>query len=387
MKMIYMDNAATSWPKPDIVYDTVLRTMKYYGANPGRSSHTMAIEAANILPYTREMLCQLFNVQDPFRMIFTYNTTDSLNLAIKGILNKGDHVITTSMEHNSVIRPLMHLADQGIGTTIVPADSEGLIDPADIKRSIRSNTRLIIATHASNVTGTVMPIESIGKIAKDSGIYFLLDAAQTAGIIPIDISKLPVDLVAMPGHKGLLGPQGTGILYVREGVELRQIREGGTGSQSESLYQPMFLPDRYESGTLNTPGIAGLGAGIRYILSKGQGKIISHVVNMEKLFINALSQIKGVRVYGPKDMKHRSGIISINVWDRDSREIVNILSQEYGIATRGSLHCAPLAHKTIGTKEQGTVRFSPGDFNTLDEVKACVRAIGEISYKIKTRSI
>ena len=175
-------------------------------------------------------------------MIFTYNTTDSLNLAIKGILNKGDHVITTSMEHNSVIRPLMHLADQGIGTTIVPADSEGLIDPADIKRSIRSNTRLIIATPASNVTGTVMPIESIGKIAKDSGIYFLLDAAQTGGIIPIDISKLPVDLVAMPGHKGLLGPQGTGILYVREGVELRQIREGGTGSQSESLYQPMFCP-------------------------------------------------------------------------------------------------------------------------------------------------
>ena len=387
MKMIYMDNAATSWPKPDIVYDTILRTMKYYGANPGRSSHTMAIEAANILLYTREMLCQLFNAQDPFRMIFTYNTTDSLNLAIKGVLKNGDHVITTSMEHNSVIRPLMHLADMGVETTIVPGDSEGLIDPSDIKRSMRSNTRLIIATHASNVTGTLMPIESIGKIAKDSGVYFLLDAAQTAGSIPIDISKLPVDLVAMPGHKGLLGPQGTGVLYVREGVELRQIREGGTGSQSESINQPMFLPDRYESGTLNTPGIAGLGAGIRHILNKGQGKIVSHVVNIERLFLNALSQIKGVKVYGPKDMKHRSGIVSINIWDRDSREIVNILSRDYGIATRGSLHCAPLAHKTIGTKEQGTVRFSPGEFNTLDEVKACVRAIGEIGYKIETRSI
>ncbi len=385
--MIYMDNAATSWPKPNTVYTRVLQTMKKYGANPGRSSHTMAVEAANLLLYGREMLCQLFNVSDPFRMIFTYNTTDSLNLAIKGTLKEGDHVITTSMEHNSVIRPLMHLANLGIETTIVPADSQGLVDPKDIEKSIKPNTRLIVTTHASNVTGTLMPIEEIGTIARNHGIYYLLDAAQTAGSLPMDLSKLPVDLVAMPGHKGLLGPQGTGVLYIREGVDLNQIKEGGTGSLSESIYQPDFLPDRYEAGTLNTPGIAGLGAGVEYILNYGQEKIMNHITNLEKLFLNAFSQIEGVKIYGPTNIKMRCGIISINIWDRDSREIVNILSQRYNIATRGSLHCSPLAHDTIGTKEQGTVRFSPGVFTTLDEVKACIMAVGEISRKIKIRSI
>lgn len=382
-----MDNAATSWPKPNTVYTRVLQTMKKYGANPGRSSHTMAVEAANLLLYGREMLCQLFNVSDPFRMIFTYNTTDSLNLAIKGTLKEGDHVITTSMEHNSVIRPLMHLANLGIETTIVPADSQGLVDPKDIEKSIKPNTRLIVTTHASNVTGTLMPIEEIGTIARNHGIYYLLDAAQTAGSLPMDLSKLPVDLVAMPGHKGLLGPQGTGVLYIREGVDLNQIKEGGTGSLSESIYQPDFLPDRYEAGTLNTPGIAGLGAGVEYILNYGQEKIMNHITNLEKLFLNAFSQIEGVKIYGPTNIKMRCGIISINIWDRDSREIVNILSQRYNIATRGSLHCSPLAHDTIGTKEQGTVRFSPGVFTTLDEVKACIMAVGEISRKIKIRSI
>ena len=385
--MIYMDNAATSWPKPNTVYTRVLQSMEKYGANPGRSSHTMAVEAANILLYGREMLCQLFNVSDPFRMIFTYNTTDSLNLAIKGILKEGDHVITTSMEHNSVIRPLMHLANLGIETTIVPADSQGLVDPKEIEKSIKPNTRLIVTTHASNVTGTLMPIEEIGTIARNHGIYYLLDAAQTAGSLPMDLSKLPVDLVAMPGHKGLLGPQGTGVLYIREGVDLNQIKEGGTGSLSESIYQPDFLPDRYEAGTLNTPGIAGLGAGVEYILNYGQEKIMNHITNLEKLFLNAFSQIEGVKIYGPTNIKMRCGIISINIWDRDSREIVNILSQRYNIATRGSLHCSPLAHDTIGTKEQGTVRFSPGVFTTLDEVKACIMAVGEISRKIKIRSI
>lgn len=385
--MIYMDNAATSWPKPSIVYDTVLETMQKYGANPGRSSHSMAVEAANIPLYTREMLCQLFNVQDPFRMIFTLNTTDSLNLAIKGSLKKGDHVITTSMEHNSVIRPLMHLAELDIETTIVPADSHGLVQPRDIEKAIRSNTKLIVTTHASNVTGTLMPVEAIGAIAKNHGIYYLLDAAQTAGLIPMDFTRLPVDMVAMPGHKGMLGPQGTGVLFIREGVQLKQIREGGTGSQSESLYQPEFFPDRYESGTLNTPGIAGLGAGIRYILAHGQQKALSHINCMEKLFLNALSQIKGVKIYGPTNIEQRAGIISINIWDRDSREMVNILNDNYHIATRGSLHCSPLAHKTLGTTKQGTIRFSPGIFSTIDDVKDSIKAIGDISYKIKTRSI
>ena len=378
-----MDNAATSWPKPDIVYDSVITCMKKYGANPGRSSHKMAIEAANILLYTREMLCELFDVSDPFRMIYTYNTTDSLNLAIKGILKEGDHVITTSMEHNSVLRPLKHLESLGVETTIVQADSKGQIDPQEIKKAIKVNTRLIVTTHASNVTGTLLPIEQIGNIAKNFGIPYLVDAAQTAGVIPMSFSKLPVDLVAFPGHKGLLGPQGTGVLYIKEGIELNTIREGGTGSQSENFHQPCFLPDRYESGTLNTPGIAGLGAGVQYILSEGQQKLLSCQRHLEKLFLDALSHIKNVTVYGPEKTEERIGIISISIKGYDSSYISNILSENYDIATRGGLHCAPLAHQTIGTFPQGTVRFSPGIFNTLEDVKLCINAIEKLSRNVK----
>ncbi len=381
--MIYMDNAATSWPKPDIVYNSVICCMKKYGANPGRSSHKMAIEAANILLYTREMLCELFDVTDPFSMIYTYNTTDSLNLAIKGILKEGDHVITSSMEHNSVLRPLKHLEKLGVQITIVQADSKGMVDPEDIKKAIKTNTRLIVTTHASNVTGTLLPIEEIGNIARSFGIPYLVDAAQTAGVLPMSFSKLPVDLVAFPGHKGLLGPQGTGVLYIRKGIELKPIRVGGTGSQSEELYQPDFLPDRYEAGTLNTPGIAGLGAGIQYILSKGQQKLLCQQIRLEKMFLDALSQIKNVTIYGPERLEERIGIISINIKDHDSSYISNILSENYGIATRGGLHCAPLAHQTIGTFHQGTVRFSPGIFNTLEDVKLCIKAIEEISIAVK----
>lgn len=381
--MIYMDNAATSWPKPDIVYNSVICCMKKYGANPGRSSHKMAIEAANILLYTREMLCELFDVTDPFSMIYTYNTTDSLNLAIKGILKEGDHVITSSMEHNSVLRPLKHLEKLGVQITIVQADSKGMVDPEDIKKAIKTNTRLIVTTHASNVTGTLLPIEEIGNIARSFGIPYLVDAAQTAGVLPMSFSKLPVDLVAFPGHKGLLGPQGTGVLYIRKGIELKPIRVGGTGSQSEELYQPDFLPDRYEAGTLNTPGIAGLGAGIQYILSKGQQKLLCQQLRLEKMFLDALSQIKNVTIYGPERLEERIGIISINIKDHDSSYISNILSENYGIATRGGLHCAPLAHQTIGTFHQGTVRFSPGIFNTLEDVKLCIKAIEEISIAVK----
>ena len=378
-----MDNAATSWPKPDIVYNSVICCMKKYGANPGRSSHKMAIEAANILLYTREMLCELFDVTDPFSMIYTYNTTDSLNLAIKGILKEGDHVITSSMEHNSVLRPLKHLEKLGVQITIVQADSKGMVDPEDIKKAIKTNTRLIVTTHASNVTGTLLPIEEIGNIARSFGIPYLVDAAQTAGVLPMSFSKLPVDLVAFPGHKGLLGPQGTGVLYIRKGIELKPIRVGGTGSQSEELYQPDFLPDRYEAGTLNTPGIAGLGAGIQYILSKGQQKLLCQQIRLEKMFLDALSQIKNVTIYGPERLEERIGIISINIKDHDSSYISNILSENYGIATRGGLHCAPLAHQTIGTFHQGTVRFSPGIFNTLEDVKLCIKAREEISIAVK----
>ncbi|NLW00422.1 MAG: aminotransferase class V-fold PLP-dependent enzyme [Clostridiales bacterium] len=377
--MIYMDNAATSWPKPEPVYTAVLNCMRKHGANPGRSGHRMAIEAGNILLYTREMLCQLFSADNPFRMVFTINATESLNLAIKGSIQPGDHIVTTSMEHNSVARPLKELEKRDVAATYVRANSQGEIDPDDIRKAIRINTKLIITTHASNVTGTLIPIREIGRIAREHEILYLVDAAQTAGIIPIDLSSLPVDMMAMSGHKGLLGPQGTGVLYIAPHVKLKQLKEGGTGSQSESLFHPEFLPDRYEAGTLNTPGIAGLGAGINYILREGQNKLLSRITRIEKFFLDALLQIPGIKVYGPARMENRIGVISINVKDFDSAYIAGLLDQKYNIATRGAIHCSPMAHKTIGTLEQGTVRFSPGIFNTLDEAKQCIRALEQLT--------
>jgi len=376
--VVYLDNAATTWPKPQSVLDAVYECMKAYGANPGRSGHRMAVFAASIILYTREMLCSLFNVKDPFWFIFTFNCTDSLNMAIKGLLKPGQHVITTSMEHNSIIRPLMRMENQGVEVTIVKCSENGQVDPDDIKKAIKANTSMIITTHASNVTGTLMPVEEIGDIARSCGIIYLIDAAQTAGIIPIDLSKLPVDLVALPGHKGLLGPQGTGVLYIREGVELETIREGGTGSQSDSIYQPDFIPDKYESGTMNTPGIAGLGAGIKYLQQQDQHKLHLREKRLVKLFVEALSQIKGIRYYGLADHSCKTGIVSINIGDKDSSEVTDILDQKYGIAVRGGLHCSPMAHQTIGTEKKGVVRFSFGIFNTMEEVKYCVKAVEEI---------
>ncbi|NLB41914.1 MAG: aminotransferase class V-fold PLP-dependent enzyme [Clostridiales bacterium] len=377
--MIYMDNAATTWPKPPGVIRAVTNCMEKYGANPGRSGHKMAIEAGQILLYTREMLCELLNLQDPFQIVFTSNATDSLNLAIQGSISSEDHVILTSMEHNAVVRPLKEMEKQGLKLTIVPCAPDGNIDPDDISKAIQPDTRLIITTHASNVTGTILPIEAIGKIARSHSVPYLVDAAQTAGVIPIDLSKLPVDMMAFPGHKGLLGPQGTGGLYIHPNINLRTIRQGGTGSQSESLYQPDMLPDKFESGTLNTPGIAGLGAGIKRILREGQSKMLSHERRLGKLFLEALSHIKGIKIYDPCDVSKQTGIVSVNLKNKDSSEIANLLDERYDIAVRGGLHCAPLAHETIGTLHQGIVRFSYGAFNRLDEVKTCIKALEEIS--------
>jgi cysteine desulfurase family protein len=374
--MIYMDNAATSWPKPRVVASAVSLCLEKYGANPGRSGHRMAVQAGSILLYTREMLCQLLNGSDPFQFIFTSNCAESLNLAIKGLLKPDDHVITSSMEHNSLIRPLTTLEKAlNVHVTIVPCDPLGRLDPQDVERAVRSTTRLIATTHASNVTGTLMPVEAIGRIARGHGIPYLVDAAQTIGVLPIDLKALPVDLLAFPGHKGLFGPQGTGGLYIAPHITLRPLKEGGTGSQSESLHQPEFLPDAYESGTLNTPGIAGLGAGIHYILKKGLRTLRNQESRLEHLLMEALCDMKGITIYGPTDPKERVGAISVNIGDMDSSEAANRLDAQFSIATRGALHCAPLAHQTLGTLRQGTVRFSPGIFNTLEEVKDCLRAL------------
>ncbi|SHK00771.1 aminotransferase class V-fold PLP-dependent enzyme [Paramaledivibacter caminithermalis] len=381
--MIYLDNAATSFPKPKEVYEAVDKCLREYGANPGRSGHKLALKAGRIIYETRELICQLFNIDNPMQIIFTYNATDSLNLAIKGILSKGDHVITSGMEHNSVIRPIKALEEIGVENTIVECDDEGIIKVDKLKSAIKKNTKLIAITHASNVTGSLMPIEKISKIAKENSILLLVDAAQTAGVYNIDVKKMNIDLLAFPGHKGLMGPQGTGALYIREGIKLRHMKEGGTGSKSESLLQPEIIPDRYESGTPNTPGIAGLGAGIKYILNIGIDNIRKHEEELTEYMINGLEKINEVIIYGPKDIKRKASVISINIGDLDSSEVSYILDQAFNIAVRSGLHCAPLAHKTLGTFEQGTIRFSIGYFNTKQDIDRALEAIKKICEEME----
>lgn len=380
--MIYLDNAATSFPKPEAVYKAVDKCFREFGANPGRSGHKLALEAGRAIYETRELICQLFNIDNPMQIIFTSNATDSLNLAIKGILKNGDHVITSSMEHNSVIRPIKTLEEIGVENTVVQCDKQGFIDVKDIVKAIKENTKMIAITHASNVTGTVMPIDEIGKLAKENNLILLVDAAQTAGVYDIDVKKMNIDMLAFPGHKGLMGPQGTGGLYIREGIDMRQMKEGGTGSKSESLYQPEIVPDRYESGTPNTPGIVGLGAGIKFIIEKGIENIRKHEEYLTDYMLNELKKIDMVNIYGPQDAKKQASVISINIGDLDSSELSFILDKAFDIAVRSGLHCAPLAHKTIGTFEQGTVRFSIGYFNTKEDIDQSIEAIKKICEEI-----
>ncbi|CAH2215350.1 aminotransferase class V-fold PLP-dependent enzyme [Tepidibacter aestuarii] len=381
--MIYLDNAATTFPKPDKVYEEVLNCMKNYGANPGRAGHKLALEAGRTIYETRENICKLFNIDNPMNVVFTNNATDSLNLAIKGFVNEGDHIITTSMEHNSVIRPIKALEKIGVTNTIVKCNEFGELDVSDIKNAIKENTKLIVTTHASNVCGTLVDIEKVGKIAREMNIAYLVDASQTAGIYNIDVKNMNIDMLALPGHKGLLGPQGTGILYVREGISLNQLKEGGTGSKSEELTQPNIVPDKYESGTPNTPGIAGLNAGIEFILKEGIDNIRKHEEELTHYFLNELSLIPIIKVYGTKDAKKQASVISINIGSQDSSEVSFILDSIFNIATRSGLHCGPLAHKTMNTLEQGTVRFSIGYFNTKDDIDKAVKALKSIVDEMK----
>ncbi len=380
--MVYFDNAATTFPKPDIVYDSIMTAMKEYGANPGRSGHKMALKASRGVYETRELLGMLFNYNHPMNIILTFNATQSLNIGIKGILNPGDHVITTSMEHNSVLRPITFLEKLGVESTIVYGDEKGRIKVSDIEKSIRKNTKLIVTTHMSNLTGTIMPIEEIGKLSKDKGILYMVDASQSAGVYDINLGKMNIDLVAFPGHKGLLGPQGTGGLIIREGLTPREIFQGGTGSASNSLIQPDILPDRYESGTENAPGLIGLGAGVKYILDRGIDDIRRHEEALTKHFIEEALKIDGIKLYGPLNKEEQGAVVALNIKDADSSEVSYILDSEYDIAVRPGLHCAPLAHKTIGTLEQGAVRFSFGIFNTHEEIEFAIKALKEIAKEV-----
>ena len=377
--MIYLDNAATTFPKPEAVYNAMMDCMKNYCANPGRAGHKLAMKAAREIYDTRENIAKLFNIDNPMNIVFTNNATDSLNLAIKGVVNKGDHIITTSMEHNSVIRPIKALEKVGVENTIVQCDDQGFLNIDDLEKAIKPNTKLIVTTHASNVCGTLIDIKSISEIANKHNILYLIDASQTVGVYDIDLKDIKADMLAAPGHKGLLGPQGTGILYIREGLNIGILKEGGTGSRSEDLFQPDLLPDKYESGTHNTPGIVGLNEGVKFIFKEGIDKIKEHEEELCKYMLERLEEVPNIKIYGPKDANKRASVISINIGNMDSGEITFLLDSEYDIATRSGIHCAPLAHKTLGTLEQGAVRFSIGYFNTKEEIDKAINALKEIA--------
>jgi len=377
--MIYFDNAATTWPKPEAVYKAADYFMRELGANPGRSGHRMALAAGQIIVDARNLVAKLFNVPDPSLVIFTLNTTEALNLGIKGLLKPGDHVITSSLEHNSVVRPLETLRNKGIELTkLTTSGSSGLL-PEQVEEAIKENTKLIILTHASNVTGVINPIREIGKIARDRGVLFMVDSAQTAGVFPIDVQAMGIDLLAFAGHKGLLGPQGVGGLCISKDLQLTPLKEGGTGSNSESLLQPDKSPDRYESGTSNTPGLAGLAAGIQFISEIGLEQIREKERILTERLLSGLKLIPKVIVYGPPLGTERSSVISFNIEGVDPSEVSLVLDQSFEIATRSGLHCAPDAHRTIGTLPKGTVRLSLGYFNTVEEVDKCLEAVSTIS--------
>ncbi len=380
--MIYLDNAATSFPKPESVYQAIDQFNRNVGANPGRSGYATAREAAKIVSETRALLAQLFNVSEPNQIVFTLNATEALNLGLKGLLQPGDHVITSVTDHNSVLRPLRSLANQKqVAVTRVECDGTGSINPDDIRAAWRSNTRLVCMTHASNVTGTIHDVSAISAITHENSALFMLDAAQSAGYVPIDVQKMQIDLLAFTGHKGLLGPQGTGGLYIKPGIEalIPPLREGGTGSHSSSDQQPDKLPDRFEGGTLNTPGLAGLGAGVRFVLETGLELVQAHERTLVEQLLDRLTAIPGIKTYGLPPGLNRTAVVSFTLEGWPPLNLAHLLAGSFDIATRSGLHCAPLIHRYLGTAETGTIRVSPGYFNTADDVDVLCNALEQIA--------
>ena len=379
MEAVYLDNAATSFPKPEATLEAMMRYQREIGGSPGRSGHRLSIEAGRMVHETREILARLFNVDDPLRIAFTKNATEALNIALIGLLKPGDHVITTGMEHNSVMRPLRFLASRGVELSVIPASERGEMDPDDMRAAFRANTRAVVMTHASNVTGTIMPVAEIGALTRARGdIVLCVDAAQTAGALPVDVAAMGVDLLAFTGHKSLFGPQGTGGLYVRKGLDecIAPLMRGGTGSRSEFEEQPNFMPDKYECGTPNTIGLAGLGAGAAYILEKGVETVRAKELELTRRFLNHLQEFGGdLALYGPVEAEKRISLISFNLRDITPSDAALFLDEQWNIMCRPGLHCAPAAHRAIGTFPQGTVRFSFGFFNTEDHVDLAAEAL------------
>ncbi|MBE3581261.1 MAG: aminotransferase class V-fold PLP-dependent enzyme [Thermoanaerobacteraceae bacterium] len=381
---IYLDNAATSFPKPETVYKAVDDYLRRIGASSGRGAYRRALEAGRVVYEARHNLGRLFNVRDASRIVFTFNVTEALNLALKGLLKEGDHVITTSLEHNAVWRPLKRLErERGIRVTPLPCPAGGPFSLRDLEDALRPNTRMVVMLHASNVTGALMPVEEVGRITRRKGIAFLVDAAQTAGVYPLDVEAMNIDLLAFTGHKGLMGPQGTGGLYIREGWEPEPLVEGGTGSESALEEQPPSLPERYEAGTQNVAGLAGLKAAVEFLLETGVENIRKKEMELLGYLQEGLRGIPGLEIYGPRDVNAKVGVISFNLASAGAGEVAYVLDEVYGIVVRSGLHCAPCAHRTIGTLDRGAVRVSLGYFNTRDDVDTLLAALRDISGRLK----
>jgi cysteine desulfurase family protein len=377
--MIYLDNAASTWPKPGRVIEAMTDVISHYAANPGRGTHRLARQASESINQTRIALAALLGIRQPVRLSFFMNATQALNQAIKGFLKTGDHVITSRFEHNSVLRPLAWLETKGVTVTYL-GDRFGRIEIEDLERSIQSDTKLVILTHASNVLGSILPVTEISGVLKRHGIPILIDASQTIGTVPIDVEEMGIDMLAFPGHKGLFGPQGTGALYVREGIELEPFIHGGTGGRSEIRTQPSEYPERLESGTPNTVGLAGLGAGISFIREIGIDQIREKEKGLIRQLWDGLQAIPGVQLLGTENIADRAGLLSFKLPGISSQELATLLDQYYQICVRGGLHCAPDAHRFFGEDWlDGAVRASVSWFNKRSDIDALINAVKEIA--------
>lgn len=381
--MIYLNNAATTKDKPKEVFEAVQKFILGNNVSPGRGADMLSVEADSILTEARLSLARLFNAEDPKQIVFTLNCSDALNTAINGSLKPGDHVLISAIEHNSIVRPLRFLEKRGIELDIIPVDPNTCrVDPKYVVERFNKRTKLVAMLHASNVVGAVQPIDEIGCLTRKNGALFLVDAAQTAGIYDIDVQNMNIDLLAFAGHKGLMGPQGTGGLYIRKGVEIDPFRHGGTGSQSESETQPELMPDKFETGTPNTPGLAGLKASADFILREGTDKIKQHSQKLTDILLDGLRSIERINIYGPLDAKKQASVVSFNIRGVEPKVVGDILEKKFGIVVRTGLHCAPFCHKTIGTFPKGTVRISTGYYNKEADINAALYAVREIVHNI-----
>lgn len=384
MREIYLDNGATTFPKPECVYRAIDAFLRTCGGSHGRGAHKKARETDEMVARARQALARLFRVPEPSRLILTANATESLNLALKGLLLPGDHAILTDLEHNAVLRPLWKLKKKlGIDLTIMESSEHGILEPQRINEAIRDRTRLICCVHVNNVLGTIQPVAEVGEVARKRRIPLLVDAAQSAGVVQIDVEGMGIDLLAFTGHKGLLGPQGTGGLYIREGIEPEPLKEGGTGLNSESPDPPASVPEQYEAGTANAVGIAGLGAGVEFIEREGIDAIRSHETALNRRFMEGLEGSRGIRVYGPPDPEKKVGVTLINFEGLSPADAASLLDRRFGVMVRHGLQCSALTHRKLGTEGKGAVRFSFGYFNTVEDVDHALDAVRQITMAVR----